>query len=189
MKPGLKRGLFFVLLFMGVGAAVHEATILLAPRILMELAMRRLEHIAHGINRIAHGPRVDEKRREIVMPSPDLLYSQCVYDLRDGPLRISAEVPQGTYWSLSAYDERTDNFYVVNDRTAGGKGIALVLAAEGQTVSAAAAGLPVVRSPSRRGVLLFRTLIDGEARFAEVDAARRHADCTPLELTASPSTR
>jgi uncharacterized membrane protein len=181
MKSRVKSLLLGLLLFAGVAAAVHEATILLAPRLLMWAAMRKLEHLAHGYNRILHGPRVDERRHEVVMPSPDLLYSDCVYDLGRGPLRVSAEIPRGTYWSLSAYAERTDNFYTVDDRTAGSTRIALVLATEGQPLPASAAGLPVVRSPSQRGVLLFRTLIDDEAHFAEIDRARRSADCAPLD--------
>jgi uncharacterized membrane protein len=181
MKPRTKNLLLGLLLFVGVAVAAQEATILLAPRVLMWTAMRRLEHIAHGVNRISHGPRIDERRHEIVMPNPDFLFSDCIYDLGEGPLRVSAEIPQGTYWSLSAYSERTDNFYIVNDRTADSTRIALVLAAEGQPLPPSAAGLPVVRSPSRRGVLLFRTLINDEAHFAEIDRVRRSAQCYTMK--------
>ena len=43
-------------------------------------------------------------------------------------------------------------------------GIALELAATWVTAS--------------RGIVLFRTLIDDERHLPEIDAARRHADCT-----------
>ncbi len=181
MKSRTKKLLLGTVLFIGVAATAHEITILLTPRVLMWTAMHRLEHIAHGDNRISHRPRVDERSREIVMPSTDFLFSDCVYDLSEGPLRVSAEIPQGTYWSLSAYSERTDNFYIVNDRTAGGTEIALVLAAKGQTLPPSVAGLPVVRSPSRRGVLLFRTLINDELNIAEIDRERRRAQCYPMK--------
>ena len=41
-------------------------------------------------------------------------------------------------------------------------------------------GVPVVVSPSRRGLILFRTLINDEARFGEIDRVRRQAKCGTL---------
>jgi uncharacterized membrane protein len=40
--------------------------------------------------------------------------------------------------------------------------------------------LRVVMAPGRRGLVLFRTLINDESRVAEIDRARRSAACEPF---------
>jgi uncharacterized membrane protein len=179
LAPWLLAGLL-----LAIGA--YEGAILATPRALMWLVMRRLGAVG-GVDQIVHAPRADEGQRRIVMPSSDLLYSYCVYDLALGPLHVHAEAPAGTYWSLSAFDARTDNYYAVNDRDPGAAGFDLVLVEEG----ADTAGLPataatrVVRSPSRRGLLLFRTLVDRDERAAELDTARRRSYCERLQQHAA----
>ena len=37
--------------------------------------------------------------------------------------------------------------------------------------------LPIVAAPANRGIVLLRTLINDEARIAELNAARRHIRC------------
>ena len=179
----MKRTAAWLLAGLLLAGAVHEATILATPRLLMWAVMQRLASLG-GIGHMVHAPRADESRRQVVMPSPDLLYSYCVYDLAVGPLRVHAEVPANTYWSLSAYDARTDNFYAVNDRDAGAAEVDVLLlpADDNMPAPAVAAGVRVVRSPSRRGLLLLRTLVDRDERVTELDSARRRASCEVLPL-------
>jgi len=167
-----------------LAAAAHEATIALLPRVMMWGLTRRLDRLG-GTGRILHAPRADERQRQVVMPSPDLLYSYCLYDLAQGPLRVHAEIPADALWSLSAYDASTDNFFTIDDRDAGGGSVDLVLTPDGRADPAFAPGIRVLRSPSRRGILLFRTLVDQDARMAALDAARRRASCEVL-TPASP---
>ncbi|HSZ74291.1 MAG TPA: DUF1254 domain-containing protein, partial [Rhizomicrobium sp.] len=128
-------------------------------------------------NAMHHAPRVDANARTVVRPSPDLLYSECSFDLTKGPLRVNAVVPAGTYWSVSAFDSRTNNFFVLDDRTAKG-GVDFVLAMKGAAIHAGA--LRVVISPTEHGVLLFRTLINDDSHFAALDVTRRKANCKPF---------
>lgn len=174
MKPWPRR----IVVFLVLVALFHEAAILAAPRVLMWLAMSKLERLG-GVGQIVHAPRADENSRRIVMPSPDLLYSYCVYDLAQGPLRVHAPIPPDTYWSLSAYDASTNNWYVVDDRNAGGKDLDLLVVGPDAAQPQAQPGLRVARSPSRRGLLLFRTLVDRDEHLPELDAARRQASCAP----------
>jgi uncharacterized membrane protein len=167
-----------IALFLVLVAVFHAAAILAAPRVLMWLAMSKLEHLG-GVGHIVHAPRADENSRRIVMPSPDLLYSYCVYDLAQGPLRVHAAIPPDTYWSLSAYDASTNNWYVVDDRGAGSNDVDLLVLAPDAAQPQAEPGLRVARSPSRRGLLLFRTLVDRDERGPSLDAARRQASCAP----------
>ena len=117
----------------------------------------------------------------MVCPSPDRLYSICVYDLNaaNGAVRVSTHDMPNSYWSVSVFDANTNNFFALNDRQAKTGATDFLLVARG--ASAAATGLPVITAPTSSGIVLFRTLIDDERRLAEIDAARRHADCTPYK--------
>ena len=50
-----------------------------------------------------------------------------------------------------------------------------------QARSAEAGRLPVVSAPTSRGIVLFRSLVNDEARLAEIDAARHNAACEPYK--------
>ena len=167
-------------LFLAAAAAAHAGAIVAAPRVIMSKAIERLTPPS-GINHWLHGPRVTEASRAVVRPSPDLAYSACAFDLSRGPVRITA-APWQSYMSVSAFADNTDNFFVVNDRTAPG-GVDIVLAREGQRV--AAGPYRIVRSPSTRGVVLERRLAPTAEAFAQADKVRRGDRCELLAATAS----
>ena len=160
-----------------IAAAVHVASVWALPRLIM---IRTITMIARngGINTMAHGRRPDARSRGVVRPSPDLLYSTCVFDLgaAGGALRVHASGMPKTYWSVSLFDTATDNFFVENDRKAGDT-IDFVIAAPGTNVMTK---LPVVRAPGTMGLVLFRTLINDESKAAQIDRARRRAACEPF---------
>ena len=153
-----------------IAVIVHAVTPIALPHLIMSRAMSKMG----GFNTIHNGRRVDETSRGVVRPSPDLLYSSCPYDLSAGPLHVHAPVPPGTYWSVSAFDADTNNYFVRNDRHAGGVVDFFVVRGGGGRPQPAS---EIVQSPTQRGLLLFRTLINDEGRFAAIDAARRMATC------------
>jgi uncharacterized membrane protein len=103
----------------------------------------------------------------------------CVFDLSEGPLALSAPVPADTYWSLSAFDDNTNNFFVVNDRQISTDHVEFVLARDGYQAPTLG-GAPVILSPSDTGVVLFRTLIQSEDQFEALNQIRQQATCAPL---------
>jgi uncharacterized membrane protein len=156
---------------------VHVVAVWAIPRAIMMgtmIAMARRQ----GRNVAEYAPRADETSHAVVRPSPDLLYSLCVFDVADGPLQITADVPRDTYWSVSMFAANTDNFFVLNDRQATGGHVALVLASPGAVVEVPA-GAVRVDAPSDRGIVLVRTLVSDETRLAELDAVRRTFRCAP----------
>lgn len=157
---------------------VHVLTIRLLPWGIMRWTMGVMAH-ERGRNQAVHPPRVDATSRAVVRPSPDLLYSACAFDVSDGPVRVTADVPGDTYWSVSMFTDRTDNFFVVSDRQATGGRIDLVVARPGADL-ALPPGAVRVDAPSTRGAILQRTLVIDEARFTELDAVRRRFTCAPL---------
>jgi uncharacterized membrane protein len=110
------------------------------------------------------------------------LYSVCAYDTTNGPVRITANPALQSYWSIALYGANSDNFFVVNDRTAQGQPVNLWLVSEGANAHAQPVpdGARVVVSPSRKGFLLMRVLTgDYEAEKAIVEPARRTLTCSP----------
>ncbi|MFM7703625.1 MAG: DUF1254 domain-containing protein [Rubrivivax sp.] len=129
-------------------------------------------------------PMTDAGQRRVVLPSPDLLYATCPVDLRERPMRIRADPRLDTYWSIALYASNTDNYHVVNDRQAAGRGVELVLLgpqARGEAPAGLPPGVTVVHAPSSRGMLLMRVLVgDYAAEREAVEAARRTLRCEAL---------
>lgn len=128
------------------------------PINLMEGAEKRLLTIrTGGPNTFRHGRAPTHNSRQIVMPSPDLVYSSCVYDLAAGALVITGELPpEGHYWSLSLYAHNTDNYFVLNDRELPARAFSIVVCRKGH--GKRSAGATIVESPTRTGIALIRMI-------------------------------
>ena len=160
-----------------VAVVVHVASLLTLPRLIMLRTMAAITRSAPA-NTMHYPPQPTASSRGVVRPSPDLLYAICVYDLgaASGAVRVSTHDMPKTYWSVSVFDADTDNFYTLDDRQAATGSVDFLLMAR----QAPGDGrLPVVAAPTQRGIVLFRALIDDEKHLAEVDVARRRAECTP----------
>jgi uncharacterized membrane protein len=165
-------------LSLGLAAAVHWAAVSYAPTFIMSRAMSAMG--TRGVNTIAHTDRPTAASRRIVKPSPDLLYSHCVFDLSRAPLKITTAAPTDTYWSVAFYAGNTDNFFVLNDTQAKGQPATILLIGQGRIVPPQPEGVYVVSAPSMKGLVLFRTLINDDAREPELDRQRRAATCEPM---------
>jgi len=132
-------------------------------------------------NQAAFPPPVTAQSRQVVMPSPDLLYSVCVFDVHQGPVRITVHPQLSSYWSIALYASNSDNFFVINDRKAAGKPVDLWLVSEGANANGkdVPEGSAVVVAPSTEGFLLMRVLTsDYAAEKNTVEPARRTLQCT-----------
>jgi uncharacterized membrane protein len=163
-----------------IAVAVHGASVLLLPHLIMSRTMAGMTKPT-GSNTIVHAPRSTWRSRGVVRPSPDLLYSICVYDLSaaNGAVRVSTHDAPETYWSVSVFDADTNNFFALNDQQAKPGTADFLLIAAG--TSAGAGKLPVIEAPTNRGIVLFRTLVNDETHIAEIDAARHYAACEPYD--------
>ena len=86
----LLRNWPWFVLTLAVAVSVHVVTVRLLPYAVMHVVLEKVG----PMDTIRHGKRPDETSRAVVRPSPDLLYSTCPYDLAEGPLRVTAPVPQ-----------------------------------------------------------------------------------------------
>jgi uncharacterized membrane protein len=180
MIAWLKRDWLFVAAALAIAAVVHSTSVLAIPRLVMWRATGLMAR-GTGFNTMTHAVRATWHSRTVVRPSPDLLYSSCPYDLgtAGAALHVHASGMPDTYWSVSVFDDDTDNVYVLNDRQAkDGTVDFLLVGPHTGIIDDARKNAPrQVWSPTSRGVVLFRTLIDDETRFAEIDAGRKHAAC------------
>jgi uncharacterized membrane protein len=160
----------------GGGRAWRDGAVAATPH---HAAHDRRDFEAGSVNTILHAPRPSSRSRGVVRPSPDMLYSICVYDLSaaGGAVRVSTHDMPETYWSVSLFDFDTNNFYALNDRQAKAGTADFLLALPRAPIGSA--GLPVVVPPTDRGIVLFRTLINDERRMTEIDAKRQFAACGP----------
>jgi uncharacterized membrane protein len=160
---------------LAVAAVVHVLAVWALPRVIMAEVLRRAAQLANPSG-VVLPPRATGASRTIVMPSPDLLYAACVYDLARGPVRVTAAPRLDGYWSVALYSATSDNWFTVNDRQAGGGAVDLLVTDRG---GAAPAGARLLVSPSRRGLVLMRVLASGRAEdLPRLEAARRTLACT-----------
>lgn len=172
--------------FVLVTALVHLLVVYLVPDAIMRVVISKVSTqtgstpqsgtAGDTLNGALHAPPVTAQSRSIVMPSPDMLYSVCTFDVSKGSLRISAHPGLSTYWSIALYAANSDNFYVQNDRHAPGQAVSLTLVSR-HSPEAAKPG--VVIAPTDTGVLLMRVLTGNyEAEKAVLEPARRTLQCT-----------
>ena len=159
-----------------VAMLVHLGSLYAIPRMVMRRVMRRMG----PPNTIRYGGR-PTAGRGVARPSPDMLYASCSFDLSTGPLLVTAHVPHSTYWSVSAFDSATNNFFVRNDRQVTGDSLQVVLMRHGQRPPALASPEhAIVFAPSRRGVVLFRTVIDENKNLPALTALLHQDRCETI---------
>lgn len=149
------------------------------PGFVMTRAMDQIEMDGTPVNTARHAPPVTEESRSVVRPSPDIMYSICLFDLSGGPLMIQSRWPdRGAYASISLFDAQTNNFLTVSDSSQPGRTVLWLLGPDSET-AVAPDGVTAVQSPTMRGVVLYRRILDASASLASADAERQSFLCTP----------
>jgi uncharacterized membrane protein len=182
------RALRYIAAILVLAIGFHLATIWLMPRVLLAGLTTSLQIDGTPLNALVHLDRRSADDRAIVRPSPDMLYSICLYDLSAGPIRIATAGMPETYWSLSGFAANTDNFFVVNDRQAGGRPVDILINHRAQAREqrqglrrgqGQSGGGADYYSPSMRGVILLRMVIENDLDLPALDVARASVVCQP----------
>lgn len=172
----IRNWLLPILTGLVVAVVAWQGTLIATPYVLMSAAMKRIGG-AEGDGRanvFAFGQMATADRQPIVRPSPDLLYSSCVFDLSEGPVTVEVEPIPDHYWSVSIFDARTDVAAVRSDRDTGGKPAKLALV---RKRTEAPAGYDPVVLNHDRGIALIRILLADRAELPVIDALRRKSTC------------
>jgi len=147
-----------------------------APVSVMSTIEARIAAGAGGWNACFHnqtyGPRANAARRA----NPDSIISSMAYDLSDGPVRIAGETwPR--YWSISFYQQNSDNFFVMNDLEMADATFDFVLALDGQDTTQLG-GTPII-SPTEKGIMLIRRFATDETDMPGIIANQEALTCRP----------
>ena len=158
----MKRFVPALALFIAAATVGFFVVVWQLPEYIMSTLMSRVQ--AQAADGRMTPPLPDDKARSIVLPSPDLAYVLCAYDLSKGALMVNVMPLTLPYWSLAAYAANTDNFFVVNNSQAVQlpgpfKLTSLVLLPPGESLAIKPINTTVVQAPSLRGVVLFRGLM------------------------------
>ncbi len=109
----------------------------------------------------------------------------CAFDVEDGPPAIFAE-GQIPFWSAAIYDEASNEIFSMNDRTAVGAALDLVVGSAGQLALIRRAAAPttansfLIELPSTRGYVVLRALYPEISMAAAADAFIASATCDPM---------
>lgn len=156
-KPLIQKGLFALVLLL-IAVSFYYLIIWVTPYYVQNKFASKSEGY---INTPRFGDQPNaENSRVIPLPNPDFLYSTINYDLNENVLKISGIVPDSTYWSISAYQENTTNYFVENEEKVKSK-FEYYLAPEGST-SEILKNIPkekIIYSPTTKGLILFRYLV------------------------------
>lgn len=149
-------------------ALLHLAAVWYFPRLISRVSARKLLQFSGRWNVLGYRGLPMAGRRALTS-NPDMATAFGVYDASETPVRIACVLPDGdSYWSVSLYGWNTENFYVVNDRTAPAKEFDLVIVTS-RTQHVGSENEVVVLSPSKKGVVLVRMVVQDRDDPRELD--------------------
>ena len=130
------------------------------------------------VNKVFHGEKISSNSRDVIRPSPDLLYSSCSYDVTYSPLVITSEVLD-SYWSISFYASNSDNFALLNDMDIQDKNVKIYLFGPNSKPIKITDGYAIF-SPSNKGALLIRRFIGNEMNIDKLYSNQDTLTCISM---------
>jgi uncharacterized membrane protein len=187
----LRIPLLYTLLCLVLAGLIHIAAVLALPLLAPKNAWARLVPLGPA-NAMVLLPAVGPGNQVMPMMAPDVRYAICRFDLRPGPVRVRAGVPNDL-WSIALYTPESDNFYTVQGADMRRAQVDLIIAKEEQEVAEAGVDAPegaedvvVVKSPVEQGIAVIRAPLSGQSRAVSVEAALRDSSCGLHVPTAEP---
>ena len=149
------------------------------PFVLMQQEWDRYAKAARGANKWAFPPIATARKNPTVKMSPDVLYSFLSYDVSDRPLRLSVPVSRDPFWSLTLFQDNTDNFFGLDDRDVKGDTCELIILGPNQSAPAVQ-DVRVAASPSSTGIAVVRCVVPSPDKLKELDMLRKRAEAASL---------
>ena len=172
-----RRWLGRVIVTLALAGVLHVAIVMAIPYVVTGVFISR-SVARFGVNHAVAPPLPTDQARTVVKPSPDLLYAVCIYDVSQGPVRVTLAPPR-SYWSLSLFDRNSDNIFRANASDLPGESVTLTLVAQKDAVEHRLPQKDLVVVPHARGVLLARFLVLDASSMPAALAAQRSVTCTP----------
>lgn len=177
----MKAVVYWSLCILLLAGVVHLGYVLIVPQLEMRAKIDELRELAGS-----GGLTVLEREDSVRLMGPDgrwLVHALCVYDLAEGPLVVSAAVPN-SYWSMAIYSAAGETFYSLNDRQAGIDRVDLMIRQPNAPVPDDEQELAppddetiTVRAPDPVGVVVMRALAGEAAEYAQAAEILAQSEC------------
>ena len=166
------------------GAVIHITAVFTLPHLSENNAWLRVAKRL-PVNAIQPLPLASPDGQVLPFMSPDNYYAMCRYDLAEGP--VSLRIPAlGPLWSVSLYDDLSQNYYVITGNDVKRDSLELLLnkprnqfedfepaASSTKTRSASI----TVRVPGTEGLAVVRAPIEGAASAVLTNADFQRVTC------------
>ena len=153
----MKKWILPSFVFILITGVAYVFTLWMAPRAVLAVLKSKGKT---PLNSFFYADQLSGKERRVKLPNPDFLYSLAGYDLSNGPLKISGEMPDTSYYSLAIYEDNTRNFFILNDTQVPNNKFEIILTKKGEEAVWKEKYPRVIGSSSSIGVILVRELID-----------------------------
>ena len=155
------------------------------PRFITRRVIRRFGENFGGDpwNKLRYNGLPDASANPLVATSPDMLLIFGTYDVTNGPVSIRCKVPPlDNYWSISLYAWNTDNFFVLNDRTARLRAFDVVVVPPDATHANKKEDEEVVVAPTPKGIVIVRAVVkdrDNREEITQLEGIMRQIAIIP----------
>lgn len=178
----MKRTTLFVLGGILLAGVIHIVTVMLVPQFATNDAWTAMK--AFGRDDTFHVlPRAEAGDEPLPSLDPHMLYAVCRFSLADGPMRVTAELPND-FWSIAVFDRRGRNRFSLNQRSAERSELDMAvitpvqMAQLRQDPPEALETAIVVELPLETGFVLIRVFVADNTLLPRVQAALETADCS-----------
>ena len=177
----MRRTILFLIGGLLLGGIIHIVVVILVPYYANRDAWAQVESFgADDTFRILPMPVAGSE--PLVSLDPKMLHAVCRFSLDDGPLHITATLPDDL-WSIAVFDRRGRNVYSLNDRSAERTRLDMVvitpvqMAQLRQDPPESLDTAIVIELPIDEGFTLLRLFVPDETKLSEATVALGTADC------------
>lgn len=177
----MTRTILFVIGGLLLGGIIHIAIVLLVPLYAPNDAWAQITRF--GRDGVFHTLPLPEAGAEpIASLDPRMLHAVCRFTLDQGPVRVSAMLPD-EFWSVAVFDRRGRNIFSINDRAAERSRLDLAIltpvqmAQLRQNPPASLETAIVLEQALDDGFVLLRAFVPDASLLPSVEQALQGANC------------
>jgi len=178
----MRRTILFLVGGLLLGGIIHIAVVFMVPYYADRDAWAQTSQF--GVDDEIHLLPLPQAGAEPLRSlDPWMLHAVCRFSLADGPIRITADLPEDL-WSIAIFDRRGRNVYSLNDRSAERTRLDLAvitpvqMAQLRQDPPQSLERAIVIEIPLEEGLALLRVFVADETKLSEASEAVRSADCS-----------
>jgi uncharacterized membrane protein len=178
----MNRTILFLIGGLLLGGIIHIAIVFMVPYHADQDAWTQIDRF--GADDQFHLlPQSQPGAEPLKSLDPWMLHAVCRFSLANGPLRITAALPD-SFWSVALFDRRGRNMYSLNDRSAERTRLDLAVITPVQMAQIRQDPPPtletaiVVELPLEEGFALLRVFVADETKLPEAARAAQSASCS-----------